>query len=116
MNKSRHIAPFHLLAMSVLLVLSSCGGSSSDSTTYAFQMGKMTGSNPSYFRIALTLYTSIVEFPSSSSSSSSPVSTSSSSSSSSSSSEISSSSSSFSSSEVTSSETTSTVSTINSYA
>ena len=77
-------------------------------------MGKMTGSNPSYFRIALTLYSSIVEFPSSSSSSSSssPVSTSSSSSSSSSSSEESSSSS-FSSSEVTSSETTSTV---NSYA
>lgn len=79
MNKSRHIAPFHLLAMSVLLVLSSCGGSSSASTTYSFQMGKMTGSNPSYFRIALTLYNSIVEFPKSSSSQTSTSSSSSSS-------------------------------------
>lgn len=68
MGKSIRVTPFYLLTISVLMALASCGSSNNGATTYAFQMGKMTGSNPSYFRIALTLYQEVVDFPTSSSS------------------------------------------------
>lgn len=52
-----------LLVSLAILILAGCSSSASSKSVYSFQMGKDSGENPSYFRMALTLYNQYVDFP-----------------------------------------------------